>query len=76
MGPQHHLTLKISWKRNLYILKFVGNQEKMIRNIAPILMIKWYMVTIGNYAERAESVAIFSSAIENPPDAKVAILTE
>ena len=46
MGPQHHLTLKISWKRNLYILKFVGNQEKMIRNIAPILMIKWYLVTV------------------------------
>ena len=45
MGPQHHLTLKISWKRNLYILKFVCNQEKMIRIIAPILIIKWYMVT-------------------------------
>ena len=32
--------------------------------------------SIGIYAERAESVAIFSSAIENPPDSKVAILTE
>ena len=33
-------------------------------------------VPIGNYAERAESVAIFFSAIEKPSVSKVAILKE
>ena len=45
-GTTASFDAKISWKRNLYILKFVCNQEKMIRNIAPILILKLYMGTV------------------------------
>ena len=45
-GTTASFDAKISWKRNFYILKFVCNLEKMIRNIAPILILKWYMGTV------------------------------